>query len=126
MILTEQGEVLRRTAHEVFTKVAETRAILLDSKEKPAGDLTITTTVGLGSIWLTPRIAQFADSYPDIKVNLLLMDQELDLGMREADIAIRLRRPSQPDLIQRRLFTVHNHIYASSDYIEEHGIPKDH
>ena len=124
LMLTEQGEVLRRTAHEVFTKVAETRAKLLDSKEKPAGDLTITTTVGLGSIWLTPHIAEFAEVYPDIRVYVLLVDNELDLGMREADIAIRLRRPSQPDLIQRRLFTVHNNIYASPDYVQEHGMPK--
>jgi len=123
LILTEQGETLRRTAHELFTKVAETRAQLLDSKEKPAGDLKITTTVGLGTIWLTPRIALFSDMYPDINISILLHDRELDLSMREADIAIRLRRPSQPDLIQRRLFTVNYHIYASADYLREHGMP---
>ncbi|HFC04283.1 MAG TPA: LysR family transcriptional regulator [Rhizobiales bacterium] len=123
LILTEQGETLRRTAHELFTKVAETRAQLMDSKEKPAGDLKITTTVGLGTIWLTPRIALFSDMYPDINISILLHDRELDLSMREADIAIRLRRPSQPDLIQRRLFTVNYHIYASADYLHEHGIP---
>lgn len=123
LILTEQGETLRRTAHELFTKVAETRAQLMDSKEKPAGELKITTTVGLGTIWLTPRIALFSDMYPDINISILLHDRELDLSMREADIGIRLRRPSQPDLIQRRLFTVHYHIYASSDYLRDHGMP---
>jgi len=120
LILTEQGETLSRTAYEVFTKVAETKAQLMDSKEKPAGDLKITTTVGLGSIWLTPRIAQFTEMYPDINVSILLHDRELDLSMREADIALRLRRPSQPDLIQRRLFTVHNHVYASTEYLSKH------
>ena len=123
LILTEQGETLSRTAHEVFTKVAETRAQLMDSKEKPAGDLKITTTVGLGTIWLTPRIVQFSEMYPDINVSILLHDRELDLSMREADVAIRLRRPSQPDLIQRRLFTVHNHVYASPDYLRKHRMP---
>jgi DNA-binding transcriptional LysR family regulator len=44
--------------------------------------------------------------------------------MREADVAIRLRRPTQPDLIQRKLFTVHNHLYASPDYLRKHGIPR--
>ena len=44
--------------------------------------------------------------------------------MREADVAIRLRRPAQPDLIQRRLFTVHFHAYASVDYIKRFGEPK--
>ena len=97
---------------------------LMDSKEKPSGELRITTTVGLGSVWLTPRIKEFMELFPDIQVQLLLEDEELDLSMREADVAVRLRRPTQPDLIQRKLFTVHHHIFASVDYVKKHGIPK--
>src|ERR1700730_8332307 len=44
--------------------------------------------------------------------------------MREADVALRLREPSQPDLIRRRLFAVHYHLYASSDYLRRHGQPQ--
>jgi DNA-binding transcriptional LysR family regulator len=124
LILTEQGEVLYRTAHEVFTKLAAARTRLMDSKDKPSGELRITTTMGLGSIWLTPRIAEFVELYPEIETTLLLDDNELDLSMREADVAIRLRRPTQPDLIQRKLFTVHHHLYASPEYIRKFGIPK--
>jgi DNA-binding transcriptional LysR family regulator len=124
LILTEQGEVLYRTAHDVFTKLAAAKTRLMDSKEKPSGELRITTTVGLGSVWLTPRIKEFTELYPQISVTLLLEDRELDLSMREADVAIRLRRPTQPDLIQRKLFTVHHHVYASTDYIKKYGIPK--
>ena len=124
LILTEQGEVLYRTAHEVFTKLTAAQTRLMDSKEKPSGELRITTTVGLGSVWLTPRLKEFTELYPQINVTLLLDDRELDLAMREADVAIRLRRPTQPDLIQRKLFTVHHHIYASTDYVKMHGIPK--
>lgn len=124
LILTEQGEVLYRTAHDVFTRLASTRTRLSDSKEKPTGELRITTTVGLGTIWLTPRIPEFMELYPQISVTILLEDSELDLAMREADVAIRLRRPTQPDLIQRKLFTVHHHVYASPGYIRSHGIPE--
>lgn len=124
LILTEQGEVLYRTAHDVFTKLAAAKTRLMDSKEKPSGELRITTTVGLGSVWLTPRIKEFTELYPQISVTLLLEDRELDLSMREADVAIRLRRPTQPDLIQRKLFVVHHHVYASADYIKKYGIPK--
>jgi DNA-binding transcriptional LysR family regulator len=124
LILTEQGEVLYRTAHEVFTKLTAAQTRLMDSKEKPSGELRITTTVGLGSVWLTPRLREFTEIYPDINVTLLLDDRELDLAMREADVAIRLRRPTQPDLIQRKLFTVHNHIYASPEYVKKYGIPR--
>ncbi len=124
LILTEQGEVLYRTAHDVYTKLAAAKTRLMDSKEKPSGELRITTTVGLGSVWLTPRIKEFMELFPDIQVQLLLEDEELDLSMREADVAVRLRRPTQPDLIQRKLFTVHHHIFASVDYVKKHGIPK--
>ena len=124
LILTEQGEVLYRTAHDVFTKLAAAKTRLMDSKEKPSGELRITTTVGLGSVWLTPRIKEFTELFPQISVTLLLDDRELDLSMREADVAIRLRRPTQPDLIQRKLFVVHHHVYASTDYVKKFGIPK--
>ena len=80
--------------------------------------------MGLGSVWLTTRLREFSEIYPEINVTLLLDDRELDLSMREADVAIRLRRPTQPDLIQRKLFTVHHHLYASADYLKKNGIPK--
>jgi len=124
LILTEQGEMLYRTAHDVFTKLATAKTRLMDSREKPSGELKITTTIGLGTSWLTPRISEFVELYPDINVQILLVDRELDLSMREADVAIRLRLPTQPDLIQRRLFTVHYHAYASPDYLKQHGTPR--
>ncbi|MEH6474491.1 MAG: LysR family transcriptional regulator [Sneathiella sp.] len=123
--LTEQGDLLYNTAHEVFAKLAMTEAMLTDSKDKPSGEIKVTATVGLGSNWLTPRIREFLELYPDITVNLILADRELDLGMREADIAIRLREPVQPDLIMRKLMTVRHHLYASVEYVEKNGTPKD-
>ena len=125
LILTEQGELLYRTAHDVFTKLATARTRLTDSRDKPTGDLRISTTVGLGTIWLTPRLQEFIELYPQIRVELILTDEELDLGMREADVAIRLRRPTQPDLVQRKLFTVHNHAYASPEYVQVNGLPTE-
>jgi len=123
LLLTEQGEVLYRTAHDMAGKLALTEARLTESKDRPRGELNVSAPVGLGSVWLTPRIKEFLDDYPEINLNLLLDDRELDLGMREADVALRLRAPVQPDLIQRKLFTVHHHIYASPSYLREHGTP---
>lgn len=124
LILTEQGELLFRTAHEVFGKLAMAQAMIQDSKQRPSGELRVTTTVAFGSTWLTPRLGEFIELYPDIRLSLICDDTELDLGMREADVAIRLSEPSQPDLIKRRLFTVHNHIYASPAYLKKRGAPK--
>jgi DNA-binding transcriptional LysR family regulator len=126
LILTEQGELLYRTAHEVFMKLEAARTKLTDSREWPNGELKISTTPGIGVHWLTPRLGEFLDLYPDIQVTLLTSDEELDLAMREADVAIRLRQPTQPDLIQRKLFSVHFHAYASPEYLKRFGTPKNH
>ena len=99
---------------DVVKKLDATRMRLIDSRERPHGELRVTTTVGIGTNWLTPRLGEFLELYPDIKLNVLLSDDELDLAMREADVAIRVREPMQPDLIRRRLFTMHFHAYASS------------
>jgi DNA-binding transcriptional LysR family regulator len=124
LILTEQGELLYRTAHEVLMKLEAARAQLTDSREKPHGELRVSTTVGIGVHWLTPRLGEFLDLYPDIRVSLITSEQELDLSMREADVAIRLRQPTQPDLIQRKLFAVHFHAYASPEYLKHRGTPR--
>ena len=124
LILTEQGEDLYLTAHDVFHKVAMTEARLTESKERPEGPQKITTTVGFGSVWLTPRIKEFMDLYPEIGVTILLVYDDLDLAMREADVAIRLTPPRQPDLIQRHLMNFHYNCYASPEYLQKHGMPK--
>jgi DNA-binding transcriptional LysR family regulator len=124
LILTEQGDLLFRAARDMRMRLETTKARLVETSERPSGELKVTATVGLGSMWLAQRIGEFLDLYPEVRVELILSNEELDLAMREADVAIRLRRPAQPDLIQRRLFTVHFHVYASNEYIKRFGEPK--
>ncbi len=123
LILTEQGESLNRTVREVFAKLAMTEALLTESKEKPAGRIKVTTTVGFGSTWLAPRLQGFLDMYPDVTMTLLLDDADLDLAMREADVAIRMHAPKQPDLVQRHLMQIHWLVLAHPDYLAKHGTP---
>ena len=123
LILTEQGETLYRTAHDMSARLAMTEAMLTDASEKPRGELKVTTTVGFGSTWLTSRIREFTEHYPDVTLHLILNDRELDLGMREADVAIRMHEPVQGDLVKRKLVQVHRHIYASPEYLARNGTP---
>jgi DNA-binding transcriptional LysR family regulator len=123
LILTEQGESLNRTVREVFAKLAMTEALLTESKEKPAGRLKVTTTNGFGVAWLAPRLHDFLDLYPDVSMTLLLDDTDLDLAMREADVAIRMHPPKQPDLVQRHLLSMEWHVVASPKYLQKHGTP---
>lgn len=124
LILTEQGELLYHTAHDVLLQLEAARVRLTETTDKPTGRLRVTTTVGLGSGWLTERMQEFTELYPDIKIQLLLDNEELDVTMRHADCAIRLRQPQQPDLIQRKLFTVHMHVYAAPAYLNRYGKPE--
>ncbi|GEO82436.1 LysR family transcriptional regulator [Pararhodospirillum oryzae] len=124
LILTEQGELLFETVHEVFGKLASVEARLGESRERPEGPLTITTTLAFGTIWLTPRIRRFMELYPDIDVTLALNDTELDLAMRQADVAVRFMPPRQPDLIQRQLVSMPYHVFAAPEYLQAHGYPE--
>jgi DNA-binding transcriptional LysR family regulator len=124
LILTEQGDILYRTARDIHQRLATTRARLVETSERPTGTLKVTASVGLGATWVARRISEFLDLYPDVRVELILTSGDLDLAMREADVAIRLHRPHEADLIQRRLFTVHYHACASAEYIKRFGEPQ--
>jgi len=122
--LTEQGEILHRTVREVLSKLNMAEARISESRERSQGPLKITTTVAFGSVWMASRLKEFLEHYPDIEVSLVLTDTDLDLSMREADVAIRLTAPTQPDLIQRRLMNMHYHVFAGPGYLKKYGMPK--
>jgi DNA-binding transcriptional LysR family regulator len=118
LVLTEQGELLLEAAHDIAARTAAVESRLAETKDTPSGHLRINTTVGIGTVWLTSHLREFMELYPDITVSLLVIDTELDLSMREADVAIRLTPPRQPDLVQRRLMTAHTHLYAAHAYLD--------
>ena len=124
LTLTENGEYLYKTAHEVISKLKEVETTLGDQKHKPTGKLTITTVRSFGTHWLTPRIQEFMELNPEIEVELIFDDKELDLSTRQADIGIFMRRPKQLNYIQRKLMDINYHIYGSTKYFEKYGIPK--
>ena len=98
-------------------------ARIRDSEEEVFGELRVTTTTGFGSLWLAPRLPKLYESYPDLKIDLMLEERVLDLPMREADVAIRMKEPSQADLIRRKLMSVHMRLYASRAYLDAKGAP---
>lgn len=122
--LTEQGEALNHTVRDIFAKLTMTEAMIGESRDAAKGPLKVTATSAFGSTWLTPRIGEFLSLYPDIQLTLLLDDNELDLGMREADVAIRVSAPRQPDLIQRHLMAFRSHLYAHQSYLTKRGEPQ--
>ncbi|MBI1327445.1 MAG: LysR family transcriptional regulator [Alphaproteobacteria bacterium] len=125
LVLTEQGEMLHHTAESIFAQLSQVEAKLTDTKDVAAGPLQITMPGFLGVTWLAKHIGAFHDEHPDIAITFLLDDRVLNLGMREADAAIRLYKPEQQDLIQRQVTNLHFSICASKDYLQKRGTPKE-
>lgn len=123
LVLTQEGQELYNTAREVVHRIDETERSLMESRERPSGILRVTTMVTFGAVWLTPHLEQFMAEYPDIDLQVILDDDDLDLAAGEADVAIRLHEPEQAELIQRPLATFHTHIYGSPEYMARRGTP---
>ena len=123
LVLTQEGQDLYTTAEQVVHKIEDTERRLMESKQRPSGLIRVTTMVTFGAVWLTPHLQQFMLEYPEIDIQLLLNDEDLDLAAGEADVAIRLHDPEQADLIQRPLATFHGHLYASPEYLDRKGTP---
>src|SRR6201985_692011 len=124
LTLTDEGEMLYSAESDVLNRLAQAEEALKNVREAPRGTLKIPASHGIGPYWLVPRLDDFLKQYPEVEVHLVMEDRELDLAQREADIAIRMRAPVQADLIQRKLFTVHYHMYATQEYLDRHGTPK--
>ena len=124
LVLTDNGEYLFKSAHEVISKLKDVESNLSGQKDKLAGKLTVTTVVSFGTTWLTPRIKEFMDLNPQIEIELIFDDKELDLSTRQADIGIFMRRPKQLNYIQKKLVDIKYFIYGSNKYLEKYGMPK--
>ncbi|AKK19851.1 LysR family transcriptional regulator [Candidatus Liberibacter africanus] len=123
LTLTEQGTKLHQVTSEVYCKLENAQIELQESSEKPSGKLRIATTIDLGQNLLHGILTEFLLLHPDIKVQFILDNKDIDISMDYADCAIRLQKPIQPALIQRKLVTINMHAYASPQYIKNRGEP---
>lgn len=124
LILTEQGELLYKTTKDVFAKLSQVEGQLVDSHKSGQGPLVITVSEFIGTTWLVPKLHELRARYPDIQLTVLFDDKLFNLGMREADVAIRLIKPEQPDLIQKHLSSIQFRVCASKGYIKTYGAPQ--
>lgn len=124
LTLTDEGELLYGAVSDVLNRLAQAEEALKNVQTAPRGSLKITSSYGLGTFWLVPKLSAFMREFPEVQIHLVFEDRELDLAQREADLALRMRAPVQADLIQRKLFSVHYHLYATSGYLAEFGTPQ--
>ncbi len=124
LILTEQGELLFAATKTMSRTLDSAAARIRDTEDEVFGELRVTTTTGFGTLFLAPRLPSLYAQYPDLKIDLMLEERVLDLPMREADVAIRMKEPSQADLIRKRLMTVNMRLYATAEYLRANGTPE--
>jgi len=123
--MTEPGVELQKAVTDMSSRLALATGRINEYREMPEGPLRITTSLTFGSAWLSARMNQFLETYPDISVSLLLVDNlELDLSKGQADVAIRFSRPTDLNLVLRKFMSIRYHVFASSDYLEINGTPK--
>ena len=125
LMLTEQGELLHRSSQDIFARLAMIEGQLADSKNISDGEISVTVAEFIGSHFIANHLNDFQKQNPHIRLNLLMDDRVLNLGMREADAAIRLYKPEHPDLIQKQIATINFVITASKNYLKENGTPKN-
>lgn len=120
---TEAGAKLVGHARRIE---AEIRALGLELSAEDrglGGTVVVTATEVVAAGFVAPALPELRRRHPSIALELVTDIRSLDLGRREADIALRLARPSQGDLKQRRLGEVGYALYASPGYLERHGAP---
>jgi DNA-binding transcriptional LysR family regulator len=121
--LTEAGESILPAARQMEQEAHSLELAVSGRDAALAGVVRVTSTEGLGIHWLTPALVQFQLAHPAIEIQLLIQNQVLNLLQREADVAVRLSRPQQPDLVGRKVADLGFGLYASREYLERHGRP---
>jgi len=123
LLLTSEGEILYEATQEITAQLNASTVRLRDNREGVHGPLLVTTTLGFGIKWLTPRLPKLLALHPGLSIELLLTEEVLDLPMRQADVAIRMRAPRQADVIGRKLWSMRVGLYASRTYLNQRGTP---
>ena len=119
-ILTPAGEVALGEAEKMEAAALAAERAITGRDVRLEGEIRLTTVESLAAELLTPILAGFADTYPGITVKLMTGTQTLSLASREADLAVRLARPSGGDLVIRKLGDISFGFYASADYLARH------
>jgi DNA-binding transcriptional LysR family regulator len=123
--LTPEGRQVLESA-----KLMEEASFGLDralSQTTPAlsGEVRLAVTEGLGTFWLAPRLVEFQRVYPGLLVDLKCEMRSADVLRLEADVAVQLENPDQPDLKRIKIGRLHIMPFVSPSYVDIYGMPKN-
>ncbi len=123
--LTSEGEIFLVSAERMETEMLAVQASLGHTDTAIAGTVRVGAPDGFGVSFLAPRMGRLIERHPELKIQLVPVPRSFSLSQREADIAITLERPEQGRLVSSKLTDYTLGLYASRDYLAQHGKPGD-
>jgi len=123
VILTQKGEALFKVAQGIMNQLDKIKEISNNATEED-DTIRIVTTTGVTNFWIINKLAAFTTLYPHYKLRIMAVDDKVDISTHFADLAILPRVDSNPDIVQRKLFTFHTKLFASKEYLEKFGMPE--
>lgn len=123
-VLTLPGEAFLRRAERIEDEIESASRAVSGHEHQLTGILRVTAPPSLGSFFLVQLVAEFERAHPEVVIELVAETRRFDLARREADIAIRTPRPTQSQLVIRRLGDYGSGLFASRQYLEERGMPR--
>lgn len=121
--LTEAGALYFERSARIARDLGEAESAVSQLNGGPRGWLRFTAPYSLGTDSITPLLPEFMARYPDVRVEMHLTNDKLDLVASEMDVALRVGSLPDSSLSARRLATIRQHLYASPDYLARHGEP---
>ncbi|MBE9554650.1 MAG: LysR family transcriptional regulator [Proteobacteria bacterium] len=121
-VLTPVGEDMLNVAEQVETELEGLERRILGHDHKLSGRIRVTMVDALATNVLMPHLAEFAQKYPEIDLEVEVTYEAANLDYREADVALRFAQNPPEHLIGRRLVTCATAPYASQDYLDHHDL----
>jgi len=125
MALTDEGRDYFERCRHLLINVEEAEAALLARQVKPVGRLVITAPVMFGRLHVGPAVTDFLAAYPEVRIELLLLDRVVDLIEEGIDLAVRIGTLPESSLVAIPLGSTRRIICASPDYLASHGQPEN-
>jgi LysR family transcriptional regulator, regulator for bpeEF and oprC len=122
--LTPEGERYLAVCQRVLDELEEVERSITEESKLRRGPVTITANVGVFRSILLPRVAAFAESHPEIRLQIFASDQRADFIRDGVDFAVRVGGLEDQELIARRVGVPMRVTVASPDYLSRHGIPR--
>jgi DNA-binding transcriptional LysR family regulator len=124
LLLTELGESIIENAKRMQEEALTIERLATGANQQLQGVVRLSLIEDIGIFWLPKKLAEFHKQFPQLSVEVNIDNKNVNLLRREADVAVRLARPEQPDLICRKAGRFRMALYASKEYLAQNGTPK--